>query len=101
MTEINYEERYRTLIDIMGYDADMIVANDSFDKLEKVAKIFSRVRIAMLTEKPEETGALFITGIGGQKDDMGLPERLHICPTYGLSGSAIYTKSSEYSEPGY
>ena len=99
--KIDYKYRYEKIIEIMGYEPELIDANDAHDSIERVAKIFAKVRIAMLTEKPEKTGALFITGIGGEKDAMGLPERLHICPSFGLAGSAIYTKTSEYSEPGY
>ena len=32
---------------------------------------------------------------------MGLPEKIMVCPAYGLDGFAIYTKTSNYSAPEY
>jgi hypothetical protein len=95
--EINYEERYNKLIGILGYEPELIEENDAYNLLEKAATILSKVRVAMLTDSPEKTGALFITGIDGDKDEMGLPEKLYISPTYGLEGTATYTKTSDYS----
>jgi len=46
-------------------------------------------------------GVYFICGEGGEKDDMGLPEKIMVCPAYGLDGFAIYSKTSGYSAPEY
>jgi hypothetical protein len=46
-------------------------------------------------------GVYFICGEGGEKDSMNLPQKLLVCPAYGLDGFAVYTKSSDYSAPGY
>ena len=46
-------------------------------------------------------GVYFICGEGGEKDSMGLPSKITVCPAYGLDGFAIYTKTSDYSAPGY
>jgi len=46
-------------------------------------------------------GVYFICGEGGEKDGMGLPEKILVCPAYGLDGLAVYTKTSDYSAPGY
>ncbi len=46
-------------------------------------------------------GVYFICGEGGEKDAMGLPEKILVCPAYGLDGFAIYTKTSDYSAPEY
>jgi hypothetical protein len=46
-------------------------------------------------------GVYFICGEAGEKDDMGLPEKILVCPAYGLDGMAIYTRTSDYSAPGY
>lgn len=50
---------------------------------------------------PEKSGQYFICGRAGGEDEFGLPEHVFICPTYGLDGFAIYTKTKEYSAPGY
>jgi hypothetical protein len=49
----------------------------------------------------EKTGHYFICGEGGEKDSMGLPDTILICPSYGLDGVAMYKKYKEYSAPGY
>ena len=46
-------------------------------------------------------GVYFICGEGGEKDSMNLPEKILVCPAYGSDGFAVYTKSSDYSAPGY
>ena len=46
-------------------------------------------------------GVFFICGEGGEKDNMGLPEKILVRPAYGLDGFAIYTKTSNYSAPEY
>lgn len=43
----------------------------------------------------------FICGQSGSKDKFGLPDKLLVCPAYGLDGFAVYTKTMEYSAPGY
>lgn len=49
----------------------------------------------------ERTGVYFICGEAGAKDNVGLPEKVLMCPAFGSDGFAIYTKTSEYSAPGY
>lgn len=43
----------------------------------------------------------FICGGASEKDASGLPSHIFVCPTLGLAGFAIYTKTQDYSEPGY
>lgn len=49
----------------------------------------------------DRTGVYFICGESGDKDEMGLPEHIFVCPSYGLDGMAIYTKTKSYSSPEY
>ena len=46
---------------------------------------------------PEKSGAFFVCGEGGERDEMGLPEMIMVCPAYGLDGFAIYKKEKDYS----
>jgi N-acetylglutamate synthase-like GNAT family acetyltransferase len=64
---------------------------------KKVQKYETILKHAMA----EKTGVFFICGAGGEKDNMGLPERINVCPAYGLDGMAQYTKSKDYSAPGW
>lgn len=43
----------------------------------------------------------FICGGSEEKDVMGLPKTLFICPAYGLDGFAMYEKKTEYSAPSW
>ena len=50
---------------------------------------------------PEKSGHYFICGEAGEKDSMGLPNRLFVCPAYGLDGFAVYKKDRDYDAPGW
>lgn len=91
------EKQYRELVEALGYDPDVI----DHGNVVKAAGALNRVRLAMVTSQPEQTGAMFICGIGGEKDEMGLPKYVDICPTYGLDGFARYEKVGDYTAPGY
>ena len=63
-------------------------------KVEKYETIFKHAMA-------EETDVFFICGEAGDKDSMGLPEKIMVCPTYGLDGFASYKKDRDYSAPGW
>lgn len=67
-------------------------------ELAQLRRVYKMVR-HLSAEKLE--GVFFICGEAGEKDAMGLPEKIMVCPTYGLDGFAIYTKTSGYSAPEY
>jgi len=43
----------------------------------------------------------FICGGSDDRDAMGLPKTITVCPAYGLDGFAIYERKGKYSAPGY
>lgn len=98
---IDYKQRYEELVDAMGYQVDKFDEPEEYKKLLGVVKFLLKVKTAFMTSKPEDSGTLFITGVSGDKDEMGLPEYVSICPTYGLDGFATYKKSSDYTSPDY
>jgi hypothetical protein len=67
-------------------------------ELKALRKSYEILRHIM-AEKLE--GVYFICGEGGEKDSVGLPEKILVCPAYGSDGFAVYTKTSDYSAPGY
>ena len=101
MTEkVSYEElerRYAQLAQTMGADLSQV----THEECVQVAAVLNKVKTAIMHERPEETGAFFVTGEAGDRDDVGLPEYIMICPTMGLAGFATYRKFRNYSEPGY
>jgi len=60
---------------------------------EKEYELFQKLRTILKHSKAEQlAGVYFICGEGGEKDSMGLPEFIHVCPAYGLDGIAMYKK---------
>ena len=90
-------EKYIELVEAMGMDPAIVKHQDVI----AVAKMLLKVKTAMIHAKPEKSGGYFITGEAGEKDVSGLPERIFICPTMGLAGFAVYSKTKDYSEPEY
>jgi len=98
--KLSYEDlqrRYAQLAEAMGADLSVATHEDCLG----VAVVLNKIKTAIVHERAEETGAFFITGEGGEKDDVGLPEYIMICPSYGFAGFATYRKDRDYSEPGY
>jgi hypothetical protein len=64
------------------------------ERVVKLEKIFAHATA-------DKTGLFFICGESGEKDNMGLPKMIMVCPQIGADGFAIYTKTTDYSAPGY
>jgi hypothetical protein len=74
---------------------------DRIEYLEKKLKLLEKTDMYLKTMYPEHTGFYFVCGEGGTKDDNGLPERLHVCPTYGADWMMVYTRTDKTSGPEY
>ena len=74
--------------EVESYEGELTALRKSYEILRHI-----------MSEKLE--GVYFICGEGGEKDSMDLPKTILVCPAYGLDGFAIYTKTSDYSAPGY
>lgn len=62
--------------------------------LRKVYEIFRH------TELAEKFGNIyFICGYGGEKDQNNLPERIHICPAYGVDWFQVYERTDKSHGP--
>ena len=77
--------------------------NDSSSFLSRITSLEEenkRLKNIIHSLFPEKSGRYFICGEGGNKDDLGLPERIMICPAYGSDYMTVYTKrdSSSVSE---
>ena len=69
---------------------------------EKEYELFQKLKTIFKHAKAEQLeGVYFICGEGGEKDPMGLPEFISVCPAFGLDGFAHYKKHTEYSAPGW
>ena len=69
---------------------------------EQEYELFQKLKTILKHSKAEKLeGIYFICGESGEKDDMGLPEFISVCPAVGLDGIAMYKKHTEYSAPGW
>lgn len=71
------------------------------DLLERANKLYEKLHNRLMHEHPEKSGAYFICGEAGEKDDFGVPEKILICPQYGSDGFYVFKKERDYDAPGY
>jgi hypothetical protein len=60
------------------------------EKLRKALEIYERERARFRHAKPEITGAYFLAGGHGLKDDNQMPQFVEICPAYGVGWTKVY-----------
>ena len=68
---------------------------------DKLKAQVDRLTTIIACASPEQTGAMFICGVGGELCKDGMREYVMICPTLGADGHAIYKKHTDYSAPGW
>ena len=64
-------------------------------KLEKALEIYERERNRYLHAKPEITGAYYLAGGYGAKDENFLPQFIEIVPAYGVAWSQVYEQTTK------
>ena len=82
--------------------ADMV--NQIFKMEERIKELEAeneKLKNILRKAFPEKSGHFFICGEAGEKDSSGLPDKVFICPTYGLDGFAVYKKDRDYTAPGW
>lgn len=85
-----------------GSVADSSVVKEYIESLEKQLAMLEKVKKILIHSSAEKLqGVYFICGEAGEKDPMGLPEYISVCPAYGSDGFAMYKKYKDYSSPGY
>ncbi|MDA7915285.1 hypothetical protein N9B98_03350 [bacterium] len=65
------------------------------EKLRKALDIYQRERDRFKHAYPEITGAYFLTGGHGERDDNMLPEFVRIVPAYGCAWEQVYVKTDK------
>lgn len=68
-------------------------------ELRQLRRIANIVKHEILAEKYGDI--YFICGEGGEQDENGLPDRLHICPAYGVDWFQVYEKTESSVGPEY
>lgn len=65
-------------------------------ELRKLRELTTKLKDIFIHSAPDKFQEVyFICGDSGDKDSLGLPEKILICPAYGLDYAVEYTKSSE------
>lgn len=64
------------------------ITEKEYEQFQILKKIWAHVQV-------EKSGAYFICGEGGSKDEMGLPEFISICPAYGADFRCTTTYKKE------
>jgi hypothetical protein len=77
--------------DMLDYYEEVLLLRKKVEKYETILK----------HAMSEKSGVFFICGEAGEKDSMGLPDRLFVCPAYGLDGFAVYKKDRDYDAPAW
>ena len=85
-----------------GYSIVPVDGTDSFlNQITSLESENEKLKNILRKAFPEKSGHFFICGEAGEKDSMGLPEKIMVCPAYGLDGFASYKKDRDYSAPGW
>jgi len=93
----NRQERHEEYMRRRSREEDMKTVTIT----QKEYELFQKLKKVWVHSVPEKSGQYFICGEGGERDEMGLPEYISVCPQYGADGFAYYKKHKEYTAPGY
>jgi len=73
---------------------------DELTKLREQVRLYEK--IFMHSFAADKIGNVyFICGDSGNIDQNALPDKIHICPAYGLDWFQIYTKTDQTEGPEY
>lgn len=86
MTRKEYDEQITT----MPMSARIEMLENEVKNLRKALDIYERERNRFKHANPEMTGAYFLAGGHGPKDDNKMPQFVEICPAYGCAWVMIY-----------
>jgi hypothetical protein len=70
------------------------VSADQIRAMYKAVEIYQRERDRFKHSKPEITGAFFLSGGHGDKDENMLPQYITVCPAYGAGWDQVYEKTA-------
>lgn len=61
--------------------------------IRKEVEMLERFRTIVKHQLPEQLhGVYFICGEGGEKDSLGLPDNILVCPAFGTDVTKVYIK---------
>jgi hypothetical protein len=80
-------------------ETKLVEAQEQIEKLERANKLYEKLHNKLMHNAPEKSGQFFICGGIGAQDDFGVPDRILICPQYGLDGFYVFKKESDYAAP--
>jgi hypothetical protein len=93
MTPLHEIADYFAEAKLHEFEQIILESIDHMEKLNKTIGIYERERARFRHSKPEITGAYFLAGGYGDKDDNMLPQFVTICPAYGCAWVQVYEKT--------
>jgi hypothetical protein len=69
---------------------EIVALKNDNEKLRWALDVYQRERDRFKHAKPEMTGAYFLAGGHGPKDDNLMPQFIEVCPAYGVGWVMIY-----------
>ena len=85
------KETLPQVVQVEPSDYDRIILAEEIARLEKLVEIAGVIFRHNLT--PDKGYNYFICGEGGTKDDNNLPEKLYVCPAYGVDWFQVYERT--------
>jgi len=65
---------------------------DAQEEIERLRDKCDKQATVLKAAFPEQSGGFFICGESGEKDRNGMPNKLLVCPAYGLDWFVVYKK---------
>jgi hypothetical protein len=99
-TLLRIAERLETL-DENGWveSAALREAAEHFERVERALPAYERIRATIRHANPERTGAYFVCGGGPVDDELGVPQRVEICPAFGSDVVYMYERTERIKAP--
>lgn len=83
---------------LMGHDISAI--EEAIDQIKRLRKKCDMQAMILRRLNPENhPDTIFISGVLGNKDQNNMPEKLLVCPAYGVDFSYIYEYTGKTAGP--
>ena len=86
-------EELPQIVQVEPRDYDRIIMAEEIARLQKLVEVAGVIFSHNLT--PDKGFNYFICSEGGTKDKNGLPDKLMICPAYGVDWMQVYEKTDQ------
>lgn len=94
LQRVEYDrETLPQIVQVEPSDYDRIILAEEIARLEKLVEVAGIIFRHNLT--PDKGNNYFICGEQGPKDNCNMPDKIHVCPAYGLDFFYVYEYTGE------